>query len=88
VKARRREPLPPASGSPKAEKSGAKVFPHELRAGDVITDEHGDEWKLVGQPSKSVGTQDFVTTVRRVDRPADIREARWRAHERVRVRQT
>jgi hypothetical protein len=43
VKARRSKPQPPASGSPKAEKSGAEVFPHKLRAGDVITDEHGDE---------------------------------------------
>jgi hypothetical protein len=40
----------------------------------------------MGRPAKSVGTQDFVTTIRRVDRPADIREERWRAHERVKVR--
>jgi hypothetical protein len=59
---------------------------HELRAGDVIADEQGDEWELVGQPAKSVGTQDFVTTIRRVDRPADMREERWRAHERVKAR--
>jgi hypothetical protein len=65
---------------------GAEVFPHQLRAGDVVLDEHGDEWELVGQPAKSVGTQEFVTTMRHVDRPADMRDVRWRAHERVKVR--
>jgi hypothetical protein len=35
------------------------------------------EWELMGKPSKSVGPQDYVAPVRRVDRPADIREGRW-----------
>jgi hypothetical protein len=52
----------------------------------VITDEHDDEWELMGQPSKPVGTHDYVATIRRVKRPADVREERWRAHERVQVR--
>jgi hypothetical protein len=85
VKARRRK-SPAAAGSPKPAAGGADVFPHQLRAGDVVIDDHGDKWELIGRPAKSVGTQEFVTTVRRVDRPAESREARWRAHERVRVR--
>jgi hypothetical protein len=64
----------------------AEIFPHQLRAGDVIEDEHGDEWELLGRPTKSVGTQEFVVMVRCVDRPADMREERWKAHERVRVK--
>jgi hypothetical protein len=59
-------------------------IPPELRACDMITDEHRDEWELMGQPS--VGTQDYVATLRRINRPAETREERWRAHERVRVR--
>ena len=84
--ARRAKPKPP-TGSPKPPKAGLEVFPHQLRAGDRFTDEQGVECELVSQPTKSVGTQDFVATVRPVDRPAETREARWRAHERVRVRQ-
>ena len=82
----RQKPRLAATPTSKSAKPGLDVFPHQLRAGDIITDEHGDEWELVGQPAKSVGTQDFVTTIRRVDPPADTREARWRAHERVRGR--
>ena len=84
--ARARKTRPPASAAPKAEEGLPGIDPHELRAGDVIADQHGDEWELTGQPIKSVGTQDYVATIRRVDRPADMREERWRAHERVRVR--
>jgi len=29
-----------------------QVYPHELRAGDIITDESGIDWVLVGHPSK------------------------------------
>ena len=83
---RRTKPKPPASGSPEPGKAGVEKFPHELRAGGVILDEHDDAWELLGRPTKVVGAQDLVTTMRRVDRPAETREARWRAHERVRVR--
>jgi hypothetical protein len=84
--ARRSKPRPPTSGETKPEEAFPGLYPHELRAGDIVTDEHGDEWELMGRLAKSVGTQDFVTTIRHVDRPADMREERWRAHERVRVR--
>jgi hypothetical protein len=80
---RRTKSKPPASEIPT---SPAKKFPPELRAGDVIVDEHDDAWELLGRPTKVVGAQDLVTTMRRVDRPAEIREGRWKAHQRVRVR--
>jgi hypothetical protein len=83
--ARRSKKQPSEASKPKEGVAG--LYPHELRAGDIITDENGDEWELVGQPVKVVGAQDFTTTIRRVDRPIDTREGRWRAHERVRVRQ-
>jgi hypothetical protein len=83
---RRSKPRPAATAASKFAKPEFDVFPHQLRAGDVITDEHGDAWELMDRPAKSVGTQGYVTTVRRVDRPADMREERWRAHERVRVK--
>jgi hypothetical protein len=35
---------------------------------------------------KVVGVQEFTATARRPDRPAEIHEARWRTHERVKVR--
>jgi hypothetical protein len=76
-----------ASESRQPAKPGLKVFPHQLRVGDVVIDESGAAWALFGRPIKIVGTQDFVSAMRRVDRPADIREGRWKAHERVRVRQ-
>ena len=84
---RRAKPKPPASEIPASPgKAGAEKFPHELRAGDVILDEHYDAWELLGRPTNVVGAQDLVATMRRVDRPAETREGRWRAHERVRVR--
>jgi hypothetical protein len=83
---RQRKPPSPANPEKPPDPQGSSVFPHQLRAGDVIIDEHGDQWELVGQPVKSVGTQDFVATIRRVDRPADMREERWRAHERVKIK--
>ena len=84
---RRTKSKPPANEIPTSSgKAGAKKFPHELRAGDVVLDEHDDAWELLGRPTKVVGAQDFVTTMQRVDMPAVVQEARWRADERVRVR--
>lgn len=74
------------SGSPKPEEGGLHVHPHELRAGDIVTDEHGDEWELMSRATRVVGGVDFVATVRRVDSPTETREARWRAVERVKIR--
>ena len=59
----------PQRAGPEPGKAGPEVFPHQLRAGDVVLYEHGDAWELLGRPTKSVGTQDFVTTTGRVDRP-------------------
>ena len=53
---------------------------------DIIADDQGHEWVLLSQPTKSVGTHNYVATLRRVNRPAETREGRWRAHERVRLR--
>jgi hypothetical protein len=83
---RRTKPKPPTSETPTSGKAGAEKFPHDLRAGDVVLDEHGDAWELLGRPTKVVGAQEFVTTMQRVDMPAVVQEARWRAHERVKVR--
>jgi hypothetical protein len=83
-------PARPESGSPKLEEDGLLVYPPELRAGDIFTDERGDEWALMSRATRSVGTLDFVATVQRVegqaDSPAETREARWRANERVKIR--
>jgi hypothetical protein len=96
--ARRSKSRPPASAKPKPEERAPGLFPHQLRDGDVITDEHGIAWELLGRPAKRVGSRDYVTTLRRVDRAAtdqkgtaplfsmDTKEGRWVAHERVRVR--
>jgi hypothetical protein len=67
-------------------KEGPELYPHELRPGDRFTDEQGVELELLSQPIKVVGVQEFTATARRSDRPAEIQEARWRAHERVKVR--
>ena len=83
-------PTRPGSGSAKAEEGALHVYPPQLRAGDIITDERGDEWELVGGATKVSGSLDFVATVRRVestaDSPVETREARWRAYERVKIR--
>jgi hypothetical protein len=83
-------PARSGSGSPKLEEGGLHVHPSDLRAGDIITDERGDEWELMSRATRVAGTLDFAATVRRVDSPSDspaeTREARWRAHERVMVR--
>ena len=81
-------PARPGSGSAKAEEGGLHVYPPELRTGDIITDERGDEWELMSGATKVAGTLDFVATVRRVDSPAETREARWRALERVKIRRS
>jgi hypothetical protein len=85
-------PTRPGSGSPKPEEGGLHVYPPELRAGDIVTDERGDEWELISRATKVVGALDFVATVRRVDstgdRPAETREARWPVHERVKIRRS
>src|SRR5262245_24117013 len=85
-------PARPGSGSPKPEEGDLHVYPPELRAGDIVTDERGDEWELISRATKVVGTLEFVATVRRVDSPADspaeTREARWRAHEQVKIRRS
>jgi hypothetical protein len=83
-------PARQASGSP--EEGVLHVYPPELRAGDIITDERGDQWELVSGATKAPGALEFVATMRRVDSPADspaeTREARWRAHERVKIRRS
>ena len=73
------------SAAPKLNKDGPRAYPHQLRAGDIITDEHGDAWELMGHPSKVVGAYDFTATVRRVDDPTETLPLRWKAHERVKV---
>jgi len=82
---RRHKPRAQASESPQPEKTGLEVYPHELRTSDRFPHE-AEEWELVGHPSKIVGANDFVATIRRVENPAETREARWRAHARVKVR--
>jgi hypothetical protein len=61
-----------------------------VRAGDIVTDERGDQWELMSGTTKLAGSLDFVASVRRVDSPADspaeTREARWRAYQRVKIR--
>src|SRR5262245_4744967 len=85
-------PARPGIGSTKPEESGLHVHPPELRAGDIVTDEHGQEWELMSRATRAAGTLDFVATVRRLDSPpdgpAETREARWRATERVTIRRS
>ena len=81
-------PARPGSGLAKSEEGSLHVYPPQLRAGDIITDERGDEWELMSGATKVAGTLDFVATVRRVDSPAVTREARWRALERVKIRRS
>jgi hypothetical protein len=77
---------PAARGPSTFSKPGLEVYPHQLRAGDVIVDEAGAEWELLGRPTRVVSARELKATVPRVDRPADMREERWRAHERVMVK--
>ena len=85
-------PARQGSESAKAEEGSLHVYPPQLRAGDIITDERGDEWELTSGATRIAGTLDFSATVRRVDSPpdspAETREARWRAHERVKIRRS
>jgi len=85
-------PARPASGSPMPEEGVLHVYPPELRAGDIVADEHGDQWELVSGATRAPGALEFVAPVRRVDAPADgqaeTREARWRATERVKIRRS
>ena len=85
-------PARPGSGSALSEEGVLHVYPPELRAGDIVTDEHGDQWELTTGAAKVPGALEFVATVRRggtpTDSPAETREARWRAHERVKIRRS
>jgi hypothetical protein len=78
-----RSPLDQGSGWGRFDGQSRRV-----QSQDVVTDERGDEWELRGHPTKVVGAQDFFATVRRVDSPAETREARWRARERVRIKRS
>jgi hypothetical protein len=70
---RRSKARPPESRTPKPEKEGPELYPHELRPGDRFTDEQGVELELLSQPIKVVGAREFTATARRPDRPAEIR---------------
>ena len=84
---RRFGPRVPA-GEPSNARTAApiEVFPHQLQPGDRFVDEQNVEWMLTTHVRKSVGSQDYVATVRRVDMPAVVHGGRWRGHERLWVR--
>jgi hypothetical protein len=77
--ARRKRP------KPEAQPDELRVFPFELRAGDLVNAD-GREWQVVGHPS--VYRQGKMVEVR-LQKPGNesvTMAEHWAAHQRVRVR--
>jgi hypothetical protein len=68
-------PARAGSGSQLAEDGTLHVYPPELQAGDIVTDEHGDQWELMSVATKVAGTLEFA-------RPCDASTAQQTARQR------
>jgi hypothetical protein len=62
-----------------------RVFPPQLRPGDLVTDEHGHEWQVVRVAAYQQGKMHEVRMHKPGD-PATTWTDSWSAHERVTVK--
>lgn len=64
-----------------------RVFPMQLRPGDLLSDERA-EWRVVGRPYSTAGGKTVNVRVESVKNPGVFEVRAWGAHERVAVRRT
>jgi hypothetical protein len=82
ARARRSKP-----GKQPASSGQIRVFPHELRPGDRVVLEDGQQWEVADHPEVfKQGKAQRVNLRRPGDEPAETRTEDWPAHERVTVR--
>ena len=76
------KPEKPAPAAP----ATTRVLPMELRIGDRLDGETGEEWEVISRPYASAGGKLASAHVRRVGR-SEVTDLRtWSAHERVTVK--
>ncbi len=77
---------PPEKKPEPAKPTDVRVLPMELRIGDRLDGETGEEWEVISRPYASAGGKLASAHVRRVGR-SEVTDLRtWSAHERVTVK--
>jgi hypothetical protein len=64
-----------------------EVLPHELQAGDRLTEATGN-WEVASRPHPIIGGKTVHVTVRKVEEPSVTELRRFAAHERLTVRRS
>jgi hypothetical protein len=65
----------------------ASVFPHQLRPGDIVTDDQGHEWEVVGHPTVYNQGKSHQVRVQKLVGDHRIKSINfYSAHERVAVK--
>jgi hypothetical protein len=65
----------------------ASVFPHQLRLGDIVTDDQGHEWEVIGYPSVYNQGKSHQVRVKKLVGDHSIKSINfYSAHERVTVK--
>jgi hypothetical protein len=67
------------------EQKSASVFPHQLRPGDIVTDDRGHEWEVIGYPSAYNQGKSHQVRVQKPGDPSTKSSTFYPAHERVAV---
>jgi hypothetical protein len=62
------------------------VFPHQLRPGDIVTDDQGHEWEVIGYPSVYNQGKAHQVRVQKPGNPSTKSINFYPAHERVAVK--
>jgi hypothetical protein len=64
----------------------ASIFPHQLRPGDIVTDDQGHEWEVIGYPSVYNQGKSHQVRVQKPGDPSTKSINFWSAHQRVAVK--
>jgi hypothetical protein len=76
----------PISYAPEAHTDELHLYPFELRAGDLVTDERGNGREIVGHPSAYNQGKMHRVRMQKPGDPSVMNIEYWPAHERVAVR--
>jgi hypothetical protein len=66
----------------------SRVLPMELRIGDRVVGETGEEWEVIGPPYSTAGGRIVHARVQRIDQPASWQIRNWDALKRISVKRT
>jgi hypothetical protein len=68
------------------EQKPASVFLHQLRPGDIVTDDRGQEWEVIGYPAVYNQGKSHQVRVQKPGEPSTKSSNFYPAHERVAVK--